>query len=81
MEDERNERIDDKKLNTQVEDLCCELPKEFATYLKYIRNFGFDDQPDYSYLHKLFRDLFVSEGFQYDRLFDLTDFSEPNIQT
>jgi len=30
----------------------------------------FDDKPDYSYLRKLFRDLFVREGFQYDYVFD-----------
>ncbi|KAF3354155.1 hypothetical protein VdG1_07620 [Verticillium dahliae VDG1] len=28
--------------------------------------------PDYSYLRKLFRDLFVREGFQYDYVFDWT---------
>ena len=27
-------------------------------------------KPDYSYLCKLFRDLFVREGFQYDYVFD-----------
>lgn len=27
-------------------------------------------QPDYSYLRKLFRDLFVREAFQYDYVFD-----------
>ncbi|CAJ0752102.1 12861_t:CDS:2 [Entrophospora sp. SA101] len=34
----------------------------------------FDDKPDYSYLRKLFRDLFVREGFQYDYVFDWTIF-------
>ena len=30
------------------------------------------DKPDYSYLRKIFRDLFVREGFQYDYVFDWT---------
>ena len=71
-EDERNDLIKEKKLNISVDDLCCDLPKEFATYLKYVRDLGFDEQPNYSYLRKLFRDLFVSKGFEYDRVFDWT---------
>lgn len=71
-ENERNELIKDKKINISVEELCGPLPKEFATYLKYIRNLGFDDQPSYSYLRKLFRDLFVRKGFKYDNVFDWT---------
>ena len=30
----------------------------------------FDDKPDYSYLCKLFHDLFVREGYQYDYILD-----------
>ncbi|TPX47821.1 hypothetical protein SeLEV6574_g02446 [Synchytrium endobioticum] len=32
----------------------------------------FDDKPDYSYLRKLFRDLFIREGYHYDYVFDWT---------
>jgi casein kinase I family protein HRR25 len=38
--------------------------------LNYTRALRFDDKPDYSYLRKLFRDLFVREGYQYDYVFD-----------
>lgn len=30
----------------------------------------FDDVPDYTYLRKLFRDLFIREGYEYDCVFD-----------
>ena len=30
----------------------------------------FADRPDYSYLRKMFRDLFIREGYQYDCQFD-----------
>jgi hypothetical protein len=71
-EDERNERVKEKKMNTSIEDLCRGLPDAFASYFNHVRTLGFDDQPDYSYLRKLFRDLFVREGFEYDHVFDWT---------
>jgi casein kinase I family protein HRR25 len=43
---------------------------EFAVFLNYCRALRFDDKPDYSYLRKLFRDLFNREGYQYDYVFD-----------
>ncbi|KAG8731426.1 serine/threonine protein kinase [Ceratobasidium sp. 414] len=46
------------------------FPNEFGTFLNYCRALRFDDKPDYSYLRKLFRDLFVREGYQYNYLFD-----------
>ncbi len=35
---------------------------EFVTYFQYCRSLRFDDKPDYSYLRKMFRDLFAREG-------------------
>ena len=40
--------------------------------MNYVRALRFDDKPDYGYLRKLFRDLFIREGFQYDYVFDWT---------
>jgi len=45
---------------TQV--LCKGFPLEFVTYFQYCRSLRFDDKPDYSYMRKLFRDLFAREG-------------------
>ena len=42
------------------------------TYFNYIRSLRFDERPDYSHLRKLFRDLFVREGFVYDYAYDWT---------
>jgi casein kinase I family protein HRR25 len=58
------------EMTTPTEVLCRGFPNEFAIYLNYCRSLRFDDKPDYSYLRKLFRDLFVREGFQYDYVFD-----------
>ena len=48
------------------------FPSEFAVYLNYVRSLRFEDKPDYQYLRKLFRDLFVREGYQMDYVFDWT---------
>ncbi|CAG8544587.1 11854_t:CDS:2, partial [Dentiscutata heterogama] len=63
---QKYDRIMEKKMTTPTELLCRTFPNEFAIYLNYTRSLRFDDKPDYSYLRKLFRDLFVREGFQYD---------------
>jgi len=70
---EKYERISEKKITTSVEQLCKGFPPEFTTYLNYTRSLRFDDTPDYTYLRKLFRDLFIREGFEYDCGYDWDD--------
>lgn len=57
-------------MTTPTDLLCRGFPNEFGIFLNYCRALRFDDKPDYSYLRKLFRDLFVREGYQYDYVFD-----------
>lgn len=71
---QKYDRIMEKKMTTSTEVLCRGFPNEFAIFLNYTRSLRFDDKPDYAYLRKLFRDLFVREGFQYDYVFDWTIF-------
>ena len=67
---QKYDRIMEKKMTTPSDLLCRGFPNEFAIFLNYTRALRFDDKPDYSYLRKLFRDLFVREGYQYDYVFD-----------
>ncbi|KHO00983.1 casein kinase I isoform delta [Metarhizium album ARSEF 1941] len=67
------ELVREKKKSTPVETLCSELPEEFATYINYTRSLGFEDKPNYAYLRRLFRRLFISKGFKYDNVFDWTE--------
>lgn len=67
---QKYERIMEKKMMTPTEILCRGFPTEMAIYLNCCRSLRFDDRPDYSYLRKLFRDLFVREGYQYDYVYD-----------
>lgn len=59
---QKYEKISEKKMATPVEFLCKGFPMEFTTYFQYCRSLRFDDKPDYSYLRKIFRDLFVRQG-------------------
>lgn len=59
-----------KKISTSVDILCKNLPQEFGTYLTYCRNLKFEEKPDYAYLKKLFKDLFVRSNFTKDYVYD-----------
>ncbi|KAG5537925.1 hypothetical protein RHGRI_025125 [Rhododendron griersonianum] len=69
---QKYERISEKKVSTSIEVLCRGYPTEFASYFHYCRSLRFDDKPDYAYLKRIFRDLFIREGFQFDYVFDWT---------
>lgn len=69
---QKYDRIMEKKMTTSNEALTKGLPKEFLTYMNYIKNLRFDDKPDYPYLRKIFRDLFRKEKYRYDYVFDWT---------
>eukprot|EP00727_Mastigamoeba_balamuthi_P001058 m51a1_g1095 putative casein kinase i isoform delta-like (739) ;mRNA; f:73387-78343 len=69
---QKYERISEKKLATTVEQLCKGFPPEFATFLTYCKSLHFEDKPDYAYLRKLLRNLFIKEGYKYDGLYDWT---------
>ncbi|RAL45620.1 hypothetical protein DM860_009484 [Cuscuta australis] len=65
-------RISGMKMSISIEALCRGHPTEFASYLHYCRSLRFEDKPDYAYLRRHFRDLFIRQGFEYDYVFDWT---------
>ncbi|GJM85555.1 hypothetical protein PR202_ga02016 [Eleusine coracana subsp. coracana] len=69
---QKYDKISEKKMLTPVEVLCKSYPSEFTSYFHYCRSLRFEDKPDYSYLKRLFRDLFIREGYQLDYVFDWT---------
>ncbi|KAL1533411.1 Casein kinase 1-like protein 2 [Salvia divinorum] len=69
---QKYDRISEKKVQTSIESLCRGYPTEFASYFHYCRSLRFEDKPDYGYLKRIFRDLFIREGFQFDYVFDWT---------
>ncbi|TVU32562.1 hypothetical protein EJB05_24295, partial [Eragrostis curvula] len=69
---QKYDKISEKKLSTPIEALCKSHPVEFASYFHYCHSLTFDQRPDYSFLRRLFRDLFDREGFQFDYVYDWT---------
>ena len=60
------------KSDTTIERLCEGLPYAFQLYFQHVRSLQYHDRPDYSYLRRIFRDLFVDSGFEYDHVYDWT---------
>jgi len=48
------EKIGDKKLTTQIEDLCKDMPDCFRLFLEYVRKLKFEQKPDYDHIFELF---------------------------
>ncbi|KAJ4955265.1 hypothetical protein NE237_012048 [Protea cynaroides] len=76
---QKYDKISEKKMLTPVEVLCKSYPSEFISYFHYCRSLRFEDKADYSYLKRLFRDLFIREGYQFDYVFDWTILKYPQI--
>lgn len=70
--EEKSKVTRDLKFNTPIEQICAGAPNEFAVFLSYCRNLKFDERPDYPYVKKLFKDLFLKSVFEYDYIFDWT---------
>jgi casein kinase I homolog HRR25 len=76
---QHHQQILEQKLMTSTAELCRDLPTEFAEFLDYVRALRFDQKPDYTYLRKLFRAVFVREGFKPDYEFDWVALLRDNV--
>ncbi|XP_028061002.1 casein kinase 1-like protein 11 isoform X3 [Camellia sinensis] len=76
---QKYDKISEKKMLTSIEVLCKGYPSEFTSYFHYCRSLRFEDKPDYAYLKRFFRDLFIREGYQFDYVFDWTILKYPQI--
>ena len=70
---ERYKMIGHKKEEISTAKLCAELPREIATYLRYVKGLKFTDTPDYNYLRNLFRSCLISRRLKEDDVFDWMD--------
>jgi len=71
-QEQKEELILAKKQTISTKDLCEGIPREFAAYFDHVRSRGFDENPQYTYLRKVFHALFAREGLDHDHVFDWT---------
>lgn len=67
---QKYKKIMEKKIAVPFDILCKGYPEEFRMYFEYCRALRFDDKPDYSYLKRLFKELFVRLHYVADGLYD-----------
>lgn len=68
--EDKYRKIGESKQQTTPAELCKGHPATFASHLRYCRALRFDDRPDYAYLRRQFKDLFLREGFENDGVFE-----------
>lgn len=67
---QKYEKIGERKQTTAIKDLCVGFPDQFRQYLSYVRNLGFEDNPDYDYLRDLFTQALKEIGETEDGVYD-----------
>ena len=70
---EKHNLIMEKKQKISPEELCKGIPEEFMILLKYARNIGFEERPDYKNMKLMFSNLLKNSSFKNDGKFDWED--------
>ena len=52
---EKTKRVGEMKAKIDAEELCKDLPVEFANYMTYVKSLVFTENPDYNYLKGLLK--------------------------
>lgn len=68
--EEKMTEITKVKMQTSTEVLCKDLPSELALFVDQVRSLRYDDEPDYAFYRKIFRNLFIKEQFVFDDIYD-----------
>ncbi|UJR32929.1 hypothetical protein I4U23_020390 [Adineta vaga] len=67
---QKYEKICELKMSIPITNLCADFSPEFAMYLNYCRRLYYTDEPDYSYIRQIFRNLSFRLNYRYDYVFD-----------
>ncbi|CAF0830988.1 unnamed protein product [Didymodactylos carnosus] len=63
---EKQEKIYQKKLNTSLSTLCKDFTEEFVHFINYARRLGYAEEPNYSYLSDLLKEVFSKMNLKED---------------
>lgn len=70
---EKDRLVMEMKKSLDEAAICSGLPQEFETYMRHIKSLSCGKKPNYNKLRRMFRELAVREGVQYDNVFDWTE--------
>ena len=70
--EDRYKKILERKKETSSEDLCRDFPHEFFEYVEYTRNLEYEEDPDYDFLRKKFKDVLKGLNEEMDYIYDWT---------
>ena len=77
---EKHQMIMDKKKKITPEELCKGIPEEFMILLKYARNIGFEERPDYKNMKLMFANLIENLKYKNDNVFDWTNMDLDKVE-
>ena len=60
----------ESKMSTPIDVLCKGFGLEFTTFVKYCKSLRFDEEPNYDYLRRILKELFIKNNYEYDYNFD-----------
>ena len=63
-------KILEKKKKISAGELCASLPQQFEEYIKYVRNLGYEEDPDYNFLKNIFLNILKNNNFEFDYYYD-----------
>lgn len=76
---EKYQRMMEKKLNIESEELINGLPLEFKDIFNYIRNLHFEEIPDYKYIKQMLLNMMSKHFYSLDWTFDWIDDCNENL--
>ena len=68
--EDKYQKIYEKKRDTSVEELCKGFPIQFCEYIKYTKQLKFEEEPNYEYLIGLIETVMKNKKIKNDFLFD-----------
>jgi len=77
----KKKRIFTVKKTISLENLCHNVPEEFLLYMRHCRSLKFTDTPDYAYLKNLFINLFKSNKYKLDFMYDWNTIARNKISS
>lgn len=67
---EQKAKILELKQKISSRELCNNLPKEFESYMDYVKGLSYESDPDYHYLKNLFWGLLSKNNYSFDYFYD-----------